>query len=121
MNTPLDRFLGTFPATSAHLASLLRKEVLALFSDAVVTMDEHNLGFGHGERYSELVFVVSPNKSHVNLGFAGGASLPDPAGLLEGTGKVHRHVIIRSEEEIQRTELQSLMLAALERSRWPGR
>jgi len=30
--------------------------------------------------------------SHVNLGFFLGASLPDPAGLLEGTGRYMRHV-----------------------------
>src|SRR6184192_1559172 len=30
--------------------------------------------------------------SHVNVGFFHGAALPDPAGLLEGTGKFMRHV-----------------------------
>ena len=30
--------------------------------------------------------------SHVNVGFFHGASLPDPAGLLEGSGKYMRHV-----------------------------
>lgn len=30
--------------------------------------------------------------SHVNVGFFQGASLPDPAGLLQGTGKFMRHV-----------------------------
>jgi len=33
--------------------------------------------------------------SHVNVGFFHGASLPDPAGLLEGTGKSMRHVKLR--------------------------
>jgi hypothetical protein len=30
--------------------------------------------------------------SHVNVGFFHGAALPDPAGLLQGTGKFMRHV-----------------------------
>lgn len=30
--------------------------------------------------------------SHVNVGFFQGASLPDPAGLLQGTGRFMRHV-----------------------------
>ena len=30
--------------------------------------------------------------AHVNVGFYHGAALPDPAGLLQGTGKFMRHV-----------------------------
>ena len=33
--------------------------------------------------------------SHVNVGFFHGASLPDPARLLQGTGKFMRHVKLR--------------------------
>jgi hypothetical protein len=33
--------------------------------------------------------------SHVNVGFFEGAALPDPAGLLQGTGKFMRHVKVR--------------------------
>jgi hypothetical protein len=32
---------------------------------------------------------------HVNVGFFHGAALPDPAGLLQGTGKFMRHVKLR--------------------------
>jgi hypothetical protein len=33
--------------------------------------------------------------SHVNVGFFHGAALPDPARLLQGTGKSMRHVKLR--------------------------
>jgi hypothetical protein len=33
--------------------------------------------------------------SHVNVGFFHGGALPDPAGLLEGSGKFMRHVKLR--------------------------
>jgi hypothetical protein len=33
--------------------------------------------------------------SHVNVGFFHGAALPDPANLLQGTGKFMRHVKLR--------------------------
>ena len=33
--------------------------------------------------------------SHVNVGFFQGASLPDPARLLQGTGKFMRHVKVK--------------------------
>ena len=38
---------------------------------------------------------VDAFKAHVNVGFFHGASLPDPAGLLEGSGKYMRHVKLR--------------------------
>ena len=33
--------------------------------------------------------------AHVNVGFFHGAALPDPAGLLEGSGKYMRHVKLK--------------------------
>jgi len=38
---------------------------------------------------------VNAFKAHVNVGFFQGAELPDPAGLLEGSGKTMRHVKLR--------------------------
>lgn len=38
---------------------------------------------------------VNAFTAHVNVGFFRGAELPDPAGLLEGTGKYMRHVKLR--------------------------
>jgi hypothetical protein len=38
---------------------------------------------------------VNSFKAHVNVGFFGGADLPDPAGLLEGSGKRMRHVKLK--------------------------
>ena len=46
------------------------------------------------------VCYIAALKDHVNLGFARGAELPDPAGRLQGTGKGMRHVKIRSAKEI---------------------
>jgi len=45
-------------------------------------------------------------KSHVNLGFYHGASLNDPAGLLEGTGKKLRHVKVRNMSEAKNPVLK---------------
>lgn len=38
---------------------------------------------------------VNAFKDHVNVGFFLGATLSDPAGLLEGTGRFMRHVKVR--------------------------
>jgi hypothetical protein len=39
-------------------------------------------------------------KNHITLGFIRGTSLPDPEGLLEGTGKNLRHVKIKTIEDL---------------------
>jgi hypothetical protein len=45
----------------------------------------------------------------VNLGFNYGAELPDPAGLLEGTGKLFRHVKLRSAGQLDDPRLIELV------------
>lgn len=55
---------------------------------------------------------VSTFKAHVNVGFFCGAQLPDPAGLLEGSGKRMRHVKLRPGEEPNAAALDELIDAA---------
>lgn len=55
-----------------------------------------------------------PAKNWVTLGFYRGTELPDPKGLLEGAGKVHRHVKLRTEEDVESPALHALLHAALE-------
>jgi hypothetical protein len=50
--------------------------------------------------------------SHVNVGFFRGAEIDDPAGLLEGTGKVMRHVKLRHGREVDETALRNLIETA---------
>jgi len=46
---------------------------------------------------------------HVNVGFFRGAELPDPAGLLEGSGKYMRHVKLRPGRAIDEKALTALI------------
>ena len=50
--------------------------------------------------------------SHVNVGFFHGASLPDPAHLLQGTGKFMRHVKLRPGTATNAEALSRLIEAA---------
>lgn len=49
---------------------------------------------------------------HVNVGFYLGAFLPDPKGLLTGTGKRMRHVKLRPDEVYDEVALRALIAAA---------
>ena len=50
--------------------------------------------------------------SHVNVGFFHGATLPDPAHLLQGTGKFMRHVKLRPGTATDAAALGRLIEAA---------
>lgn len=50
--------------------------------------------------------------SHVNVGFFQGASLPDPARLLQGNGKFMRHVKLKPGIAENTEELSALIEAA---------
>lgn len=44
----------------------------------------------------DLLFALIPHGGWVNLQLADGALLPNPDGLVEGTGKRIRHIKVRS-------------------------
>lgn len=50
--------------------------------------------------------------SHVNVGFFQGAGLPDPARLLQGSGKYMRHVKLRPGTAIDTAALSTLIEVA---------
>ncbi len=56
--------------------------------------------------------TIGPQKGYVNLYFMDGVELPDPAGLLEGSGKRLRHVKIRRPEELKNRALHTLVREA---------
>jgi hypothetical protein len=57
---------------------------------------------------------VNVYRAHVNVGFFHGASLPDAAGLLQGTGKYMRHVKVRPGMPVDEPSLEALICAAHE-------
>ena len=50
--------------------------------------------------------------SHVNVGFFHGAALPDPARLLQGSGKFMRHVKLKPSTPVNAEALSALIAAA---------
>ena len=65
------------------------------------------IGYGHGPKCADMVCMLMPTKAGVNLGIAYAMELPDPEELLEGTGKLHRHVKLRSKADFIAISLPS--------------
>ncbi len=55
---------------------------------------------------------VSVHAAHVTIGFYRGADLPDPAALLQGSGKRMRHVKLPAGSEVDEDALEALIVAA---------
>jgi hypothetical protein len=113
MGDDVESLLASADPRIATIARDAHDLILELYPDAVVSVDGQDVGFGSGTGYKGLAFVVSLHREHVNLGVWGGAGLPDPDGLLEGSGRVHRHVKLRQVQDLQRPELRALLTEAL--------
>jgi hypothetical protein len=60
-----------------------------------------------------VVGYIIVSQKGVKLGVASGASLPDPKKLLQGSGKAHRHVVIKAASDLRQPGLRQLIRAAL--------
>src|SRR5688500_1880941 len=87
-----DQLLDDHCADIAALARDLRTVILDARPELTerVYQGWHGLGFHHPER--GYVAAIFPGKCSVSVGFEHGADLPDPHGLLRGTGKRLRYL-----------------------------
>ncbi|MCB1628920.1 MAG: DUF1801 domain-containing protein [Xanthomonadales bacterium] len=60
---------------------------------------------------------IGVHAKHVSVGFFRGAELADPLCLLEGRGKLLRHVKLRPDRWVDEAALRALVEAACERVR----
>ena len=105
----IDRWLDTRPSELGSIArtwfTLMRQcgaHVRELMHDGHPTVCVKDAPFAY----------VGVFSAHVNVGFFHGAALPDPVGLLEGTGKYMRHVKVRPGLALDASLLEALITAA---------
>ena len=115
---------GTFEELLETMTPVLRPFAVRL-KDIIQTLDPNavevvRLGdraatYGVGpKKMSEGYAYILPHAKWINLGFFKGADLPDPEGLLEGTGAKMRHVKVRDESYCQNPAIRDLLIAALD-------
>ena len=116
-----DDLLARWPGAVYPVAGALREAVFAAHPRAceTVRLGYHAATYGVGPRMTDSYAYIMPHARWVNLGFYEGAALPDPEGLLEGTGAQLRHVKVRNVEEAERAGLQVLLAEALARRARP--
>ncbi len=98
------------------LCTALRRLIASLDGDfvEVVWPKQRIASYGIGpKKMTEHYAYIGLQNSYVNLGFYHGASLRDPTGLLEGTGKSLRHVKIRSASDVKNAAVAVLIREAI--------
>ena len=110
MQEDVEQLLAACDPAVRELALAARKLVLRVAPDAEekVLRQWKTIAYGHARKFC----AISPHKEWVNLQFHRGASLPDPAALLTGTGKSMRHVKLEALGNVRARALAALVSAA---------
>jgi len=119
----LARFIAKFTPQMAKLIRAARKRMRQRVPRALeLVYDNYNffvIGYGPSERASEAIFSLAAQAKGVSLCFLQGAGLPDPNGLLRGTGNVVRSIRLDNAAALDHHKVRQLMKSALERARVP--
>ena len=110
----LKKTLRRYPEPVQSLAVAARRLILETLPGLEETIDHSApvIGYGYGAGYKGVVCTLLLSKTGVKIGLAHGAALEDPDRLLEGTGKVHRFVPLRTHADLRQPGLRKLLKAA---------
>lgn len=121
--TELDTFIDKFtPEVAALTRALLAKTKARVPGATIMVYDNYNalaIGFGPSDKAGQAVLSLAVMPKWVTLCFLWGAGLPDPHGLLNGSGNRVRHVRLHTSEAFDDPRIQALIEAALERCEPP--
>ena len=129
MVRPPDRrllnYLAPYDPRIASLALALREVVLEEAPEAVESLVNGYavaIGFSFtGKPMKDGFCHVVTYKNCVNLGFNRGALLADAEGILEGSGKLIRHLRISDHDALDRPLVRRFLRAAIEQVGGPPR
>jgi hypothetical protein len=117
----LSEFIGKFKPAHQFLIRGVRKELQRRFPGAhELVYDNYNffvIGYCTTERPSDAFLSIVASANGVGICFIHGASLPDPKGILQGSGKQTRFIHLEAASVLDRPEINSLLLLAAARSR----
>ena len=119
----LDGFLDAFTPEIAAFARVALAKMRKRLPHAIeIVYDNYNAlacGFGPTERASDAIFSIAVFPRNVSLFFLQGAVLPDLEGLLQGEGKVAKHIRLEDEKTLDRADVKAMMATALEMAKVP--
>ncbi len=119
----LDDLLDKYTPEVAAAARQCLKKIRARLPGATqLVYDTYNalgVGFGPSEKASDVIFSIVLYPRYVTLFFLQGVGLPDPERLLQGDGKVVRHIKLESPADLDKPAIRKLMAVALKSAKQP--
>lgn len=120
----LATFLAKYSPPLAKEGRAAMRTMQALVPGATrMVYDNYNflvVGYGPSERASEAVLSLAFAPRWISLCFLQGATtLPDPDGLLRGSGRVVRNVRLDSAKDLSKPAVRKLITASLRRAAVP--
>jgi hypothetical protein len=116
-------FIGKFTPQVAKVIRAARRKMRQRLPGAIeLVYDNYNffvIGYGPNEKPSQAIFSLAAQAKGVALCFLQGKGLPDPKGILRGSGNLVRNVRLETAATLDRPEVQALMEAALDRAKTP--
>ena len=118
-----DGFLAEFDPEIAALGKAAVARLRRLLPTAdVMIYDNYNFlvaGFSPNDRPSDAVFSIALSARHVSLCFLRGIGLPDPYGILRGSGNQVRNIRLAVAADLDHAPVVALIQASIARSRVP--
>jgi hypothetical protein len=119
----LAAFLARFDPAVAALARSCRAAMRKRLPTAnELVYDNYNalvVGYCSSERPSDAIVSLPITPRGVSLCFIHGAKLPDPHGILEGSGNQTRFLRLGSAKDLARPDVAALLDAAIARAKTP--
>jgi hypothetical protein len=119
----LKAFIDKFDPKDQRLIRAVRRALRRRFKTAhELVWDNYNffvIGYSPTERPADSIVSLAARANGVGVCFIRGAGLPDPHGLLLGSGKQTRFIRVESAAVLARPEVEDLIAGAVARSKTP--
>jgi hypothetical protein len=113
----LDKYTPEVATAARQCLNTMRARLPGATQLVYDTYNALGVGFGPSEKASEAIFSIVLYPRYVTLFFLQGVHLPDPERLLQGDGKVVRHIKLESPTDLDRPAIRKLMAVALKNAR----
>jgi hypothetical protein len=119
----LRSFIAKFEPKHQRLIRAARKALRARFPTAnELVYDNYNffvIGYSPTERPSDSLISIAAAANGVGLCFIRGASIPDPEGILQGSGKQTRFLRLPSSDVLAEPDVRALLSRAASAAKTP--
>ncbi len=107
-------YLSGFSHEIQELVLMARALIFSIMPETIEQFDPSipMIAYGTDRTYKGLICSITIFKAYINIMLAQGANLPDPEGLLKGTGKKARHIRIEKPGDLDLPGVRALLVVA---------